>query len=72
METFNGELVAAIGETIYDLFEFERNKEVSSNFDLEIKKEDKPKRTYKPHPSHPWGYKAYIKKVRRYYATKVA
>ena len=72
METFNGELVAAIGETVYDLFEFERNKKVSNNFDNEIIKEDKPKRTYKPDPSHPWGYKSYVKKLRRYYATKAA
>lgn len=72
METFNGELVAAIGKTVYDLFEFERNKKVSSNFDTETKKEDKPKRTYKPDPSHPWGYRSYVKKLRRYYATKVA
>lgn len=72
METFNGELVAAIGKTVYDLFEFERNKKVSSNFDTETKKEDKPKRTYKPDPSHPWGYKSYVKKLRRYYATLVA
>lgn len=72
METFNGELVAAIGETIYDLFEFERNKKVSINFDIDIKKEDKPIRTYKPNPSHPWGYKSYVKKLRRYYATRVA
>lgn len=72
METFNGELVAAIGKTVYDLFEFERNKKVSSNFDTETKKEDKPKRTYKPDPSHPWGYRSYVKKLRRYYATLVA
>lgn len=72
METFNGELVAAIGETVYDLFEFERNKKVSNNFDTETKKEDKPKRTYKPDPSHPWGYKSYVKKLRRYYASKAA
>lgn len=72
METFNGELVAAIGETIYDLFELKRNKTVSTNFDIETKKEDKPQRTYKPDPSHPWGYKSYVKKLRRYYANKVA
>ena len=69
MEAYNGELVAGIGNVIYDLFLFERNKTISSNFDYDLTEEAKPKRVYKPSPNHPWGYKSYIKKIRRYYAT---
>ena len=68
METYNGELVCAVGETIYDLYEFKRNKEYSINFDTDIIKQEKEKRPYKPSPNHPWGYKAYVNKLRRYYA----
>ena len=71
LEAYNGELVASIGEEIYDLFELERNKKVSNDFDENIKKEDKPTRSYKPSDLHPWGYKAYVRKLRRYYATTI-
>lgn len=64
LEAFDGSLVASVGEIIYILKQFERNKSHSKTFDTDEPK--KPAYTgHKPNDCHPWTYQSYKSRKRR-------
>lgn len=58
LESFDGSLVASIGETLYLLRLLERNKSHSKDFDSDELKKPAYK-GHKPKSCHPWTYQSY-------------
>ena len=64
LEAFDGSLIAAIGDEIYEIRELLKNHNHSKMFDSEMM-ESKPKyKGHKPEDCHPWTYYSYKERQR--------
>jgi transposase len=63
IETFDDNLLCSVDEKIYELRELERNKSVSSNFDIDNNPLPKTRKVYIPPMSHPWKEASFMQYV---------
>lgn len=63
---FDKNMYVTVDETVYLLMEFERNKKVSEEFDVQCEQpQPKPKKKYIPPMSHPWKRQSFIEQQQR-------
>lgn len=65
IKAFNGDLLVAIDEKVYELKELERNKKVSLEFDSEKTVVIKEKKKHIPPMTHPWKIEYFKKQLRK-------
>ncbi|MBW9212811.1 MULTISPECIES: ISNCY family transposase [Terrabacteria group] len=65
IKTLNNTLYVTVDDCVYALFELEKNKKVSANFDTDDTKEKKPKQVHIPPMSHPWKRDSFIRQQQR-------
>lgn len=65
IRAYNGDLLVAIDEKVYELKELERNKKVSLEFDTEISIKEKEAKKYIPPMTHPWKIEYFKKQLRK-------
>lgn len=69
IESFNGDLLVTIDETVFELKELSRNKRFSKEFDQFT--EEKAKEKYIPPMTHPWKVEYFKKQLRKAHTTHV-